>query len=214
MGAMSAPDVQLLPACLPERRELPRRRGLLQAGLTLAVLGLSVGAGGVLLQACSTVPHEYEISEAQIMQALTQRLPYERRVLEVVDLRLARPRLSFLPERNRLGLELDVSVQDQLFTRRELQGVVALTTGLRFETGDRTIRLQDVQLERFKIEGLSEALSSRLNRVAGLLTEQQLEGMVLRQFTQAEVDRASRLGVRPGAFKVGAHSVILQLEPI
>ncbi len=169
----------------------------------------------VVLAGCaSLVPKSLDVSQSQILDAVSQRFPYQRKVLEVFDLQLTRPRVAMLPDRNRVGLDLDLGLQDSLLTRREYKGVVHLTTGLRYESGDGTVRLQGVKLERLAMDGLSPGLNARLQQVAGLLAEQQFEGQPIKQFTREQLDRAAMLGVRPGALTVTSSGLSMALEPI
>lgn len=175
--------------------------------------GCALGAGA--FSGCvAWVPREIDVSEAQILAALNQNMPYRRKLLEVIDLQLDRPRLAMLADRNRVGLQLDLRGEETLFTRRTFEGVLGLTSALRYESGDGTIRLQDVQLEKLNLQGLSEAQSARLTKAVAWWAEQQLEGQVVRRIAREQLDRAAMAGVRPGALTVRPGGVTMSLEAI
>lgn len=182
-----------------------------------AIRALGGGALGAMLglAGCAAlVPKQMDVSEDQILAALAAQMPYRRKVLEVIDVQLDRPRLKMLSERNRMALEMDLRGEETLFTRRTFDGVLGVSSALRYETGDGTVRLQDVKLERLTMQGLSEANAARLSKVVGWWAEQQLEGQVVRQITREQLDRAAMAGVRPGALKVTPQGVTMMLEAI
>lgn len=190
-------------------RPLTNRRWVLAA-----LAGASVVGAGVLSGCAALVPREIDVSEAQILAALSQNLPYRRKLLEVIDLQLDHPRLAMLADRNRVGLQLDLRGEETLFTRRTFEGMLGLTSALRYESGDGTVRLQDVKLEKLSLQGLSEAQSAHLTKAVAWWAQQQLEGQVVRQISREQLDRAAMAGVRPGALTVRPGGVTMSLEAI
>lgn len=186
----------------PARRDWLRRAG-------------SLAGGAVLLSACATPgPREFTLSERQILAALSERFPANRRVLEIFDVRLASPKLRLLPTEDRLMLGFDLGVQERVLTSRTFKGSLMFSSGLRFDTGDSTVRLARVRRENIAIDGLPSLLASNLNRWGGLLAEELLEGAVVHKVEQSAIDQAARMGLRPGALKVTEGGVTVTLEPI
>lgn len=186
------------------------RRLCLRGGAALALLGLSAGWAG-----CATSgPREFTLSERQILAALSERFPANRRVLEVFDVRLASPRLKLLPAEDRLMLGFDLGVQERLITSRTFKGNLMFSSGLRFDAGDATVRLDRVRRENLSIDGLPSLLASNVNRWGGLLAEELLEGAVVHTVDRTAVDQAARQGLRPGALKVTEGGVRVTLDPI
>jgi len=196
----------VFPVCAPVRD----RRQWLQGGAVLALLGLSVGWTG-----CATVgPREFTLSERQILAALSERFPASRRVLEIFEVRLSAPRLKLLPTEDRLMLGFDLGVQERILASRAFKGSLMFSSGLRFEAGDATVRLDRVRCENLSIDGLPSLLSSSVNRWGGLLAEELLEGAVVHTVARALIDQAARQGLRPGALKVTEGGVRVTLEPV
>lgn len=186
------------------------RRLCLRGGAALALLGLSAGWTG-----CATSgPREFTLSERQILAALSERFPANRRVLEVFDVRLASPRMKLLPAEDRLMLGFDLGVQERLLTSRAFKGNLMFSSGLRFDAGDATVRLDRVRRENLSIDGLPSLLASNVNRWGGLLAEELLEGAVVHTVDRTAVDQAARQGLRPGSLKVTEGGVRVTLEPI
>ncbi|MEX8495850.1 hypothetical protein [Sphaerotilus sp.] len=201
-------DVEL--SAFPVRTRARERRRWLQGGAALALLGLSAGWTG-----CATGgPREFTLSERQMLAALSERFPASRRVLEIFDVQLSSPRLKLLPAENRLMLGFDLGVQERILTSRTFKGSLMFSSGLRFETGDSTVRLDRVRRENLSIDGLPSLLSSNVNRWGGLLAEELLEGAVVHTVDRAAIDQAARQGWRPGTLKVTDGGVTVTLEPV
>lgn len=186
-----------------------RRRML--TGLGLGALAV---ASGNLVGCASLVPREIDVTEAQILAALSKEMPYRRKLLEVIDLQLDHPQLAMLSDRNRLGLQMDLKGEETLFTRRTFDGVLGVSSALRYESGDGTVRLKEVKLEKLALKGMSETASAQLSKAVAWWAEQQLEGKVVRQISREQLDRAAMAGVRPGVLTVKPGGVTMSLEAI
>ncbi|MBP8272562.1 MAG: hypothetical protein KAX42_11885 [Sphaerotilus sp.] len=186
------------------------RRQMLRGAMALSSLALP----GLWVGCASPGPREFTLSERQMLGVLSERFPANRRVLEIFDVRLASPRLKLLPSEDRLMLGFDLGVQERMLTSRTFKGNLMFSSGLRFDTGDSTIRLTQVRRENIALEGLPSLLASSVNRWGGLLAEELLEGAVVHKVEQAAIDQAARLGLRPGALKVTDGGVTVTLEPI
>lgn len=186
-----------------DRVDAARRRWL---GASLA-LALPFGFGGCALLA----PREIALSEAELLSALASRFPAQRRVMQVFDLTLARPRLKLLPAEQRIAIALDVALQGALL-RRSLDGALGFTTALRYDAARQSVVLANVRADGVSIDGLPQLLAGSVNTWGGLLAEQLLEGAVVRQLKPAELDRLRQAGRRPGVVNVTDRGVSLALE--
>lgn len=186
------------------------RRQVLRGAAALASLGLP----GLWVGCASPVPSEFTLSERQILAALSERFPANRRVLEVFDVRLASPKLKLLPTEDRLMLGFDLGVQERVLSSRTFKGNLMFSSGLRYDAGDATIRLDRVRRENIAIDGLPSLLASSVNRWGGLLAEELLDGTVVHKIDRTAIDQAARMGVRPGALRVTNGGVTMTLEPI
>ncbi len=67
---------------------------------------------GSMLASCSTLigPRDVHLSLAKMQQGLERRFPIDKRVLSVLDVKLTHPQLSLQPERERVALSVDASV--------------------------------------------------------------------------------------------------------
>ena len=69
------------------------------AGIVAAGLAGCAGLSG---------PRNVTLSQADLQSLVERQFPLQRRLLEVIDVNVARPSLRLLPERNRIGTDLDL----------------------------------------------------------------------------------------------------------
>ena len=181
-------------------------RWIKPAVVLAAWLGLAgcAGLGG---------PRIFTFTEADLTRLLERHAPFEKRFMELLDVRIAAPRVRLLPESNRIGTEMDVSTSERL-SGRAYQGRIGFDFGLRYDDGEGAIRLNQVRVSQFQIDNAPPAMQSRINRLGGLIAEQLLENLVLYRFKPADLKTAEGLGLRPGGLAVTARGVEVTLAPI
>ena len=175
-----------------------------------------LGRAGLLVLAplagCAAFyPREIGLSEAELLSALATRFPAERRVMQIFDLKLARPRLKLLPVDNRVAIALDLGLQDTVL-RRQMDGGLGFTTGLRYDAGRQSVVLTGVRADSASIDGLPRVLAGTVNQWGGWLAEQLLEGAVVRKVSDDELRQVRSRGLHPGAIRVTDRGVALALE--
>ena len=111
-----------------------------------------------------------------------------------------------------MATELDVDTGRTLLAEG-FKGRLALSYGLRYEPGDQSVRLADVRLERFQMDGVPDALKTRTGRLGSLLAEELLSGFTVYRFKAEDLNKALALGLKPGAIQVTGRGVALTLEP-
>jgi Protein of unknown function (DUF1439) len=171
----------------------------------LALLGLA---------ACATLlrPQSIDVSLAQLEQQIARQFPYRNRFLELLDVTVSAPRLTLLPEQNRIATELDVSAGERL-SRRAWQGTLALNYRLRFEPADHTVRLADVRVERFAIDGVPPALQPKVNALGALLTEALLKDQPVHALSAEHVRRLQATRSVVGEPRVTSRGVSIAFDP-
>ncbi len=177
-----------------------------------SLLVLSVAT--VLQAGCAAVlgPRNIEVSQQRLQELVGRRFPVTKRYLELFDLTVSAPRLTLLPEANRVATQLDVSASDRLL-RRPMNGSMDLTYALRFEPADNTIRLADVRVDSFLIGDAPSPLQNQLNRIGRLLAEEMLDGQVVHTLKPEDVKNAQGRGYQPGELKVTPRGLTLTLNP-
>jgi hypothetical protein len=173
-----------------------------------------IAASALLLSACAVVlgPRNIEVSQDRLQQLVDRRFPVNKRYLELFDVTVSAPRLSLMPEANRIATQLDVSAEDRLL-RRPMKGAMDLNYTLRFEPADNTIRLADVRVDSFLIGDAPGPLQNQLNRIGRLLAEEMLDGQVVHTLKPEDVQNAQGRGYQPGELKVTPRGIALTLNP-
>ena len=187
---------------------IQRRRfaGLLASAaagvLMLGTLGCA-GLGG---------PRTVSVSESELTLLLARQFPLERKVLEVIDLQVTNPQLHLLPDRNRVGTELDVFALDRLFGTRA-QGHLALDYALRFEPADHTIRMSQVRVRDLTLDSGSNSLHGAAQRIGTLVAEEMLENLPLYKMKPNLADQMERLNMVAGPVIVTAQGIQMTVSP-
>lgn len=187
------------------------RRGALRAAAGLA----GAGALACTLGGCAQLagPRSVTYSQAELQQMLDRKFPQERRLLEVLDVTLLTPVLALLPDRNRVGLALQVQAGERLFAS-PLRGRLALESGLKLGVEDGSIRLVQVRVTSLTWE-TPDGAAPRLpvQRLGSVLAERLLEGTVLHQLKPEQLERLTRAGYQPGTVEVTSSGITISVVP-
>jgi hypothetical protein len=178
-------------------------------------LPMAIATAAALLAACAGLggPRSLVVSEAELNQRLQRQLPIERRVLELLTVRLSEPQLRLLPQDGRVALELDVNAADRLFGRA-YQGHIAVDFGLRYDEAAQAIQLQQVRVQQFQIAQLPAREQAQVRRIGGLIAEHLLKDLAIYRFRPQDLKTAEGLGYAPGAISVTARGLEVSLVPL
>jgi hypothetical protein len=171
-------------------------------------------AAALLMAGCAALwgPRDVEVSQAQLQQAVERRFPIERRYVELLDVTVAAPRVLLRPEANRIATELEVLVSDRVFHGQH-RGTIALNYGLRFEASDNSVRLTNVRIDRFDIDGASALLRQQLDRVGVQLAEATLNERAIYTLRPRDVEAAQAHGYRVGDIRVTSTGLTITVLP-
>jgi hypothetical protein len=135
---------------------LPRRRLLALTG-TLVM--------GSLLAGCSTLsgPREVDIPLAKLQAGLDRRFPMDNRLFELLDLRLSHPRLTLLPETDRVAVSLEAYVAPP-FMQQSFTGSLALSGRLYVDAARGAVFMSEPHVDSFTLSGIDP---SRQQQLAG-----------------------------------------------
>lgn len=190
----------------------PFRRGvlLLLAALVLAACSSLGGLAG---------PRTVSISTAQMQAALAKRFPLDGAASNLLGFKLQSPRLYMLPEQNRIGAELRISLQPSFSldnSSAALVGVINLDSALRFEKNDATVRLVNPRINTLSFGNAGSSNTGErqrlLQRVGQELLAKALHDQPL-YVVQADDLRRNGVVWTPGEFRVTASGLELTLTP-
>lgn len=166
-----------------------------------------------------TRPETVTLSEAELTRLLARSFPLDRRLLEVLDVRMEAPRLRLLPERNRMGVLAAVQGRDRLFGGA-WTAQLDFDSQLRFDAVDQSLRLADVRVHGLRLEGGDRAdtgaggQEALLRRVGPLLAERLLDGLVIYRLSPERAQALARQGVRPTSVQITRGGVEIGFEPL
>jgi hypothetical protein len=168
-----------------------------------------------LLAACATLggSRVMTFSEADLARLLEQHGPFQRRLLEVVDVRVQRPSVQLVPRANRLASSFDVVATERI-SRRTLNGRLAIEYGLRYDEQEKAIRLTDVRVASLQLGDVPADKRKGLQNLGALIAERMLDDAVLYRFRPADLKNAEGVGLRPASVEVTSRGVEVTLSPI
>ena len=93
-------------------------------------------------------------TEADIQERLGEKFPKSERLLDLIPVEIAEPKVRFLGGSNRVELSMEAEVVVPLVQTYRTTGI--FTTSLRYEPEDQTLRLSDIKVEDFNATNLPE----------------------------------------------------------
>lgn len=168
-----------------------------------------------LLSGCAQLmgPQTVSWSEADLNQMLARRFPLDRRLLDLLDVKVSQPHVQLLGERNRLATELSVEATDRLFATR-YQGRIALESGLRYEPSDQTLRLSEVRVTAFNLDTAGARTPQMAQKLGAAMAEGMLNDAVIHRLSPEQLARLSQKGYRPGSVQISARGLELTVVPL
>ncbi|AHN76476.1 hypothetical protein PPN31119_03387 [Pandoraea pnomenusa] len=176
----------------------------------LSLTGAAVFAAG--LAACAGLPfgNDYTFSEAQLQRALDRKFPFDRHVLAVLDVNLSHPRLTLLPERNRLAVAVDATIVHPL-GGAPFTGTLAVESALAYDPATMSVVLRDPEVQNFTVDRLPERWSRQLNAAGALIATQLLQGAPIYTFKPEQLNIGG-IPRQPGEITVLSHGVNVRFD--
>ncbi len=150
----------------------------------------------------------FTVSAEQLQRMVAQRFPVRYPVQKLFDLLVEPPRLTLLPEQNRLRAEMTVQAGGPAFNRSHT-GSFNVDFALRYEPSDRTVRAHQLHFEKLLFPDLSPAAAELLGVYGPALAEQSLREVVLHQLRPQDLAVADGLGLQPGPITVTQDGLVI-----
>lgn len=173
----------------------------------------TIGVVGVVGCGAFGPPRSMTLSEGDLQRLLDKHFPLERRLLEVLEVSIATPRLQLQGEHNRIATELQISTRDRLFGG-QWQGRLALDSMLRWESADQTLRMSQVRVTQVSLDTGGSLARAQAERLGAVLAERVLEGLVVYRLPAERAERLQRAGVQPAGVAVTSRGVEIAFEPV
>lgn len=145
----------------------------------------------------------YLVSQERLQTQLAKRFPSSKNFSGLVDVTASAPQLHMDALRNRVLATITMDVDSRLFkSRKQYQGLMHLSSGLRFDAGKKAIVLQSPTVEHFDLGAEAEARMGLYKPIAvSMLSkwlESELDGYVVYQLpasSGALLGHAPRLSI-------------------
>lgn len=168
------------PSLLPP---VPARRHLLRVLLGAAALQAPFAA----LAGFNFFTSEYTATRDELQAQIAKRFPVAERYAELFMVGLRDPQLGLDAGTNRATITAALTIASPLLAASPVQGVVAVSSALKYDAATRALRLDQPKAERLELQGVEGRDAERLQRVGAVVAQELLQGQVLRSFTADEL---------------------------
>jgi hypothetical protein len=165
------------------RSSLISRRVLLRALLGAA----AVPAPFAALAGFNFFTSEYTASREELQAQIAKRFPVQQRYAEIFTVGLRDPQLGLDAKANRAAITAVLSIASPLLRPSTVEGVVSVSSVLKYDAASRALRLDQPKAERLELQGVSGRDAERLQQIGALVAQELLQGQPLRTFTAEEL---------------------------
>lgn len=184
---------------------LPRRR-------RLVALASAFVMGGVLA-GCSTLsgPRQVEIPLAKLQAGLDRRFPMDNRLFDLLDLRLSHPRLTLLPDADRVAVNLEAYVAPP-FMQQAFTGSLALSGRLYVDAARGAVFMTEPHVDNFTLSGIDPAYQRQLAGAANKLMGRLVSDVPVYNFRMEDL-RYAGIQFVPTRLVTTRNGLLVTLEP-
>ncbi|PBI88726.1 hypothetical protein BKP43_35070 [Variovorax boronicumulans] len=159
------------------------RRRVLRALLGAAALPAPFAA----LAGFNFFTNEYTATREELQSQIAKRFPVAERYAEIFMVGLRDPQLGLDGRANRAAITATLTIASPLLAASPVQGVVSVSSALRYDAAARALRLDQPKAERLELQGVEGRDAERLQKVGAVVAQELLQGQILRSFTADEL---------------------------
>jgi hypothetical protein len=178
----------------------------------LATLAGAFILGGTLA-GCSTLsgPRQVEIPLAKLQAGLDRRFPMDNRLFELLDLRLSHPRLSLLPDTDRVAVSLEAYVAPP-FMQQSFTGTLALSGRLYVDAARGAVFMTEPHVDGFTLSGIDGSRQQQLAGAANKLMDKLVRDVPVYNFRLEDL-RYAGIQFVPTRLVTTRNGLLVTLEP-
>ncbi|VTU32430.1 hypothetical protein E5CHR_03415 [Variovorax sp. PBL-E5] len=162
---------------------LPSRRLVLRALLGAAALPAPFAA----LAGFNFFTSEYTATRQELQAQIARHFPVQRRYAEIFTVGLRDPQLGLDARSNRAAITAALSIESPLLRPSPVEGIVTVSSALRYDPATRALRLDHPEAERFELQGVTGRDAERLQQIGTVVAQELLRDQPLRTFTAQEL---------------------------
>ena len=144
---------------------------------------------------------EYTLTRQEIQAHIEKKFPLQLRYSGLFEVRLGDPQLTLLPASNRVALAANVHISNPIAKPHQVQGVLALSSGLKFDQATNAIRLNQPTADRVELQGLNGPNAQQLQNIGAMVVQELLRDYALYTFKPEDLRRFGKT-FEPGAITV------------
>jgi hypothetical protein len=185
----------------------------IETGKRRAGKALMAMAACSLLASCATIigPRQIELPLDKLQAGLDRRFPMNNRMLELFDVRLSRPMLSLIPERDRVALTMQAAVAPP-FLKQSWNGSLDLSGRLYVDAARGAVFMAEPRVERFVIDGINESYQRQMTKVANILMDKVIDDVPVYSFRMEDL-RYGGVQFVPTRMTTTSRGLLVTLEP-
>ncbi|MDM0011826.1 DUF1439 domain-containing protein [Variovorax sp. J22P168] len=154
---------------------------------------------------------EYTASRDELQAQVAKRFPVQQRYAELFTVALRDPQLALDARSNRAAITAVLSIASPLLRQQSVEGVVTVSSALKYDAANRALRLDRPQADRIELQGLGGRDAERLQQIGAIVAEELLRDQPLRTFRPEELT-VGRKTYEIGAITVQQDGITVELK--
>ncbi|VTU29641.1 hypothetical protein H4CHR_02446 [Variovorax sp. PBS-H4] len=130
---------------------------------------------------------EYTASREELQAQIAKRFPVQQRYADIFTVALRDPQLGLDAAANRAAITAVLSIASPLLRPSTVEGVVSVSSALKYDAPARALRLDQPRAERLELQGVTGRDAERLQQIGAMVAQELLRGQPLRTFTAEEL---------------------------
>ncbi|MDM0002088.1 DUF1439 domain-containing protein [Variovorax sp. J22P240] len=154
---------------------------------------------------------EYTASRDELQAQIAKRFPVQKRYADIFTVGLRDPRLGLDARSNRAAITAVLSISSPLLQPQTVEGIVSVSSALKYDAPTRALRLDRPQAERLELQGVTGRDAERLQNIGAVVAQELLRDQALRTFTAEELT-VGRKTYEIGAITVQDDGITVELK--
>lgn len=169
---------------------------------------------GLLLAACAALigPRDVEVPQARLQEGLERRFPFSQRYLGLFDVSAVNPRVALLPEQNRIGVAMDLSVRP-VIGGSGVRASLTISGVPRIDATRGVLLLGETRVDDLHIDGLERGPGLQLAGIASFLAQTLLGELPVYTFAPGTL-RYAGVSFTPVKIATRSDRVVVTFAPV
>jgi len=154
---------------------------------------------------------EYTATREELQAQIAKRFPVQKRYADIFTVGLRDPQLGLDARNNRAAITAVLSISSPLLQPQTVQGIVSVSSALKYDAPARALRLDRPLAERLELQGVTGRDAERLQNIGAVVAQELLRDQALRTFTAEELT-VGRKTYEIGAITVQDDGITVELK--